>query len=116
MTLIDQYIFSKPDYLREVLDFLNQHILCFDPSIKSTIKWKVPYYSRKGPVCYLNVTKDSKVELNFTKAFIFDPNIRALIDFRGRTVVGGILFKNLEEIDVDTVNVTLQEAIRIDNV
>ena len=116
MTPIDQYIFSKPVRLREVLDFLNEHILLFDTRIHATLKWKVPYYSGKGMLCYLNVTKDEKVELNYAKGYLFHSEVKSLIEFRGRTVVGGLVYTDLSEINLDVLNVTLAEAIRIDNV
>lgn len=116
MTPVEQYIFSKPDRIREVLDFLNEHILSFNTRIHATLKWKVPYYSGKGMLCYLNVTKDEKVELNFAKGYLFQKEVKSLIQFRGRTVVGGIVYSDLSEINLDVLNVTLAEAIRIDNV
>lgn len=115
MTPVDQYIQSKPKSLSEVLDFLNEQILFFEVGIKSSIKWGVPYYSKKRSICYLNVVKGKEVELNFTKGNLFDPVIREELRFYGRTVVGGVRFKNLEEIDVDSLNYLLAEAMRIDN-
>ena len=115
MTPIHQYIYSKPKQISEVLDFLNDQITSFDSEIKSTLKWKVPYYTRRKSLCYLNVVKSGEVELNFTKGYLFGEKFKGRIEFNGRTVVGGMKYKNLEDVDVEILMEVLNESIRIDS-
>ena len=114
MTPIHQYIYSKPKHLSEVLDFLNDQILAFDQDIKSSLKWSVPYYTRRKSLCYLNVVRSGEVELNFTKGNLFNEGAKKLMKFNGRTVVGGIKYRSLELIDVEILNEVLAEAVRVD--
>jgi hypothetical protein len=114
MTPIHQYIYSKPKEISEVLDFLNEQILTFDPEIKSSVKWSVPYYTRRKSLCYLNVVKSGEVELNFTKGYLFSEDTKNLIKFNGRTVVGGIKYKSLDDIDVEIFVKVLKEAVSVD--
>jgi len=114
MTPVDQYIYSKPQHQKEVLDFLNVHILSLDDDIKCSLKWKVPYYNRNQAFCYLNVLKTGGVELNFLKGFLFNPEYKHYLEFRNRKVVGGIIIDNIENIEVDILDVVFQEALRLD--
>ena len=114
MTPIHQYIYSKPERISQVLDFLNEKILSLDVAIKSTLKWRVPFYIRNKPLCYLNVVKSGEVELNFTKGYLFEEEQKGNMKFNGRTLVGGIKYRNLEEIDVDILTEVMNEAIRVD--
>ena len=115
MTPIDQYIYSQPNHLGEVLDFLNVHILSIDSDIKASLKWKVPYYTKRQSLCYLNVIKTGKVELNFLKGYLFDNKVKQYLEFRKRTMVGGILMANLEDIDMEILTIVFNEALRLDN-
>ena len=115
MTPIDEYIYKQPKAIREVLDFLNEHILSLDQEVKSTLKWKVPYYNRRQALCYLNVLKLGKVELNFLKGYLFDSDKKHYLEFRNRKVVGGIILEDLENIDVEILDIVFEEALRLDN-
>ena len=114
MTPIDQYIYKQSQHLSEVLDFLNVYILALDPKVKSTIKWKVPYYTRNQSLCYLNVTKKKTVELNFLKGYKFDPDIKRYLEFGKRTMVGGISMRSLEDIEVQILERVFAEALLLD--
>lgn len=114
MTPIDQYIYKQSKEISEVLDFLNEHIMSIDQGIKSSIKWKVPYYKKRQSLCYLNVVKSGKVELNFLKGYRFETSKKQYLEFRKRTMVGGITLGNLADIDVEILDIVFNEALRLD--
>ena len=58
--------------------------------------------------------KSGDIELNFTKATLFDPEVKRHLDFKKRTVVGGIMYRDLADIDVFVLKEVLAEALRID--
>jgi len=115
MTPIDQYIYAQPKGISDVLDFLNDHIQSIDPNINASLKWKVPFYKRRQSLCYLNVLKSGKVELNFLKGYLFDSDKKQYLEFRKRTMVGGITLGNLENIDVEILDLVFSEALRLDD-
>lgn len=60
------YKMTIPEYL-DRLDHLHQQRLMTEahhlllqllPQVQTTIKWKVPYYTYRAPICYLNTTKE----------------------------------------------------------
>lgn len=115
MTPVDQFIYAQSPEISDLLDFLNVYIVSFDAKIKSSMKWSVPYYSRRRSICYLRVLSDDSVEMNFTKGKIFEDEKRRLLFFGKRTAIGGIQFSRLEDIDEGLLEVLMNEAIRIDN-
>ncbi|MDF1698807.1 MAG: DUF5655 domain-containing protein [Saprospiraceae bacterium] len=114
MTPVDQYIYSKPPDLRDLLDFLNVYILAFNEGFNVSLKWSVPYYKLNNLLCYVNVVKGNKVELNFSKASLFQEELKGILEFRGRTVIGGVGYRSLEDVEEEILEILLLEAIRID--
>jgi len=113
---VDNYIYNREEPVRSVLDFVHQHLHGIDEQVTSSIKWRIPYYVRKKGLCYMNIpAKTVKVELNFPFARTFDPAVQELLDFRGRSVMAGIMLYSLETIDVEKLDIIIAEAIRIDN-
>jgi len=113
---VDDYIFNKEEPVRSVLDFVHQHVHDLGEQVTSSIKWRIPYYVRRKGICYTNVlAKMEVVELNFPFARAFDPAIQAILDYRGRSSVAGIMLTSLERIDVEKLDIILQEALRIDD-
>ena len=84
MTPLDEFIYRQPKAIREVLDFLNEYIPSLDPEIRTTIKWKVPYYMRRKSMCYMNVLKSGGVELNFIRGYFFEKDKKKYLDFKKR--------------------------------
>lgn len=117
MNAIEHYI-SRQDSeaIVDILDFLHGYMLDADMHITPSIKWKVPFYSRRKPLAYLNpVRKGSAVEINFFNARRFDPEVAQLLDFRDRVQIAGLIYQDIEEIDIALLDVVTEEALRIDD-
>lgn len=117
MNAIEHYISrQESEAVVDILDFLHRYMLDVDMHITSSIKWKVPFYSRRKPLAYLNlVRKGSAVEINFFNARRFEPEVAQLLDFRDRVQIAGLIYQDIEEIDIALLDVVTEEALRIDD-
>ena len=78
------------------------------------LKYKIPFYYKNSWVCYLNAVKGGLVEMAFTRGNEFTRCTKYL-DFKGRKQVASIIYKSVEQIDEDILELVLSEALEIDN-
>lgn len=89
------------------------HLLLSYPDVKTKMRYKIPFYDRNHWVCYLNPTKDGKVELGFVRGNELS-NEQGLLEARDRMQVMGILLEKIEDIPEKTLHEILQEAFLLD--
>ena len=58
MNPVEQYIFKQEPELRELLLIIRSLILNCDRQVKETISYRIPFFKRNKPLCYLNPKKD----------------------------------------------------------
>jgi hypothetical protein len=80
-----------------------------------TLKWryKLPFFYRHSWICYLNPLKSGGVELCFTKGYLLS-NFNGLLSANGRSMISGVEYANIEEIDRESLMDTFHEALILD--
>lgn len=81
--------------------------------VTSTIKWGLPYYTYRKPLCYINPQKPLGVEVVFWHA-VKMPISLPLLDQKKRRWFAGITYRTLEDVDFEILNSIIQEARTID--
>jgi len=113
MNQVDDYIFNQNEELRELLITLRTIILKSDSKITEKISYKIPFFSRNKPFCYLN-PKKLGVDIGFWGGTQFERNAH-LLELKDRKMIKTYFISFDEEINIDHLNSILQEAIEIDN-
>ena len=112
MSEVEDYIYQYEDDQREIMLFLHNW-LTKDLNLTEKIRFKIPFYYGKSWICYLNPTKNEKLEFAFVRGNELS-NEQGLLDNKGRKQVYSIEFKNVKEIPQETLNEIIQEAILLD--
>ncbi len=55
---VDAYVSSLAPHVQDLVQPLRRLILETAPDIQETIEWKIPFYTYKGLLCYINPKKD----------------------------------------------------------
>jgi len=113
MNSVDAYICEREGAQKALLQYFH-HLLLEQPGVEAKIRYQIPFYYRKSWVCYLNPVKKGGIELAFLRANELS-NEQALLDFRGRKQVAGVIYYNLEEVEERLVMEVLQEALLLDD-
>ena len=82
---VDLYINKAPEYARPLLEYIREIVHEASPLIKETIKWSVPFFDFKGPVCHMVAFKQHCAFGFWKTSLLNDPN-KALLkteDSRG---------------------------------
>ncbi|MEQ9405319.1 MAG: DUF1801 domain-containing protein [Cyclobacteriaceae bacterium] len=77
------------------------------------INYKVPFYTQKKWVCYLNRIKNNGVELAFARGWQLS-NDQNLLDRKNRKYVAGINLYDPGEIPEKQIDQIVQEALLLD--
>jgi hypothetical protein len=113
MTKAEEFIYHHEGQQREIMLYLH-HALVNEFNLTSKISYKIPFYYRKSWICYLNPTKDNKVELAFTRGNELS-NMNGLLEFKGRKQVAGMEFYQLKDIQKKAISEIIHEAILLDD-
>ena len=114
MSPVEDFIYQMEGQQREVLLYLH-HILKNELNLQDKIRYKVPFYYGKSWICYLNPTKDNKIDLSFIYGNQLS-NEQGLLESRGRKQVCSITFDAVKNIPTQLIYDILQEAILLDEV
>ena len=90
-------------------------LLTEELNLQDKIRFKIPFYYGRSWICYLNPTKDNKVEFAFTRGNELS-NAQGLLESKGRKQVYSITFETLKDVPKEVVYEVLQEAILLDEV
>ncbi|MBK7871629.1 MAG: DUF1801 domain-containing protein [Saprospiraceae bacterium] len=106
------YIYELEGDQQQVMLRLHELITSY-PEVTGKIRYKIPFYYRKSWICYLNPTKDGRVELAFTRANELS-NEQGVLDFKNRKQVASITYTKSIDIQDDVLHEILQEALLLD--
>jgi hypothetical protein len=110
---IEDYIFNLENPKQaELIEGAHNLIESLVPQIKSSIKWKVPYYEYVKHMCYLNPQKNGGIEICFVHGKLFS-NEQGLLQDKNRKYVRGLQINSLEELYQDAVAEIIVEAVTI---
>jgi len=109
---VEDFIYQFEGGQREVLLYF--HHLFLDLNLVSKIRYKIPFYYGKSWICYLNPIKKEGIELVFIHGRKLS-NSQGILNDKGRKMVAGIEFRNVDEIPQEAVFEIIQEALLIDD-
>jgi len=110
---VEDYIYKIKDVkIREIVILLHDCLLQIE-GIKSSINWGLPFYQRNYPIAYINVRKKGGVELCFWKGRELTA-IHPLVDMKGRKLIGGIVFTEIDYHQIEEMMLVLNDAIQLD--
>lgn len=112
MTAVEDFIYQYEGNQQEILLYFH-NLLTNELNLVDKIRFKVPFYYGKSWVCYLNPTKEGKIEYAFVRGNELS-NAQGLLHNKGRKQVYSVEFEKISDIPVSTINEILQEAILLD--
>ncbi len=112
MGSVKDFIATYDGDQRTVLSFLDSLVISF-PGVTSKISYGIPFYHRKSWICYLNPTKDGKIEFAFPRGNELS-NEQGILDSKGRKQVMSVTFGSYDEIPQELLNEIIQEALLLD--
>lgn len=108
----EDFIYQLEGNQRETMLYFH-NLLTRDLNLEDKIRFKIPFYYRKSWICYLNPTKEKKVEFAFVRGNELS-NSQGLLINKGRKQVYSIDFEKVSDIPFRAINEIIQEAIFID--
>lgn len=108
LEFIEKQAPHQQDLFRQLHSFLSDY-----EAIKSSIKYKIPFYTRSKVICYTNPLKPNGVEIVFWNAKKMN-NSLPFLDFKKRKMMGGITLKEITLENLEVLNSIMIEAIEID--
>jgi len=112
MTAVEDFIYQLEGNQREVLLYFH-HLLTTDLNLTEKIRYKIPFYYGKSWICYLNPTKDGRIEYAFVRGNELS-NAQGLLEHKGRKQVYSVTFEKVSDIPQSTIQEIIQEAILLD--
>ena len=109
-----EYIMLQEGRQRELLQFLHD-MLMDQPGMHCKISYKVPFYSLKQRICYLNARKDGSVEIAFPRGHQLS-NEQEILSSSGRKFILGLRVSSIPEIPHEALHEVIQEAILLDDI
>jgi len=114
MTDTENFILQFSGHQRAVLEYFH-HLFTEELQLTNKVRYKIPFYDGKTWICYLNPTKDAKIELVFLRGRELS-NAQGLLNHKDRKMVSGIEFASVAEIPINAMNEIIQEAIYLDEI
>jgi hypothetical protein len=110
----EEYIYAiKNTALKELALFLHNFMLSYN-GITSKLSYKIPFYYRNSWICYLNITKENKLEFVFCRG-VEMKNEAGLLQFRGRKQVSGLLLESIDDLPLDILDELMSDAFNVDD-
>lgn len=114
MNQIDNYIYNQKPELRELLIALRSIILKSNTEITEKISYRIPFFYRNKPLCYLNPTPKG-VDIGFWSGINFRKNAH-LLELKNRKQIKTYFVAFSSKINIKNIKSILKEAIELDDV
>ena len=112
MQSVDEFFFQLEGQVREI-GLLLHGLISDEFNLHPKIRYGIPFYYGKSWICYINVLKDSKVELAFPRGNeLNDP--MGLLSAKGRKQVRSIEIDEIESIKIEEIISLSEVAIQLD--
>ena len=112
MNTVENYILGLDGQQRAIIAFLHNHLRGHH-ELDPKIRWKIPAYSLKSLICYLNPIEQDGVELAFFRGNKLS-NAQGVLSLKGRKLVAGIDIYQQEDIEFRFLDQIINEAIILD--
>ncbi len=83
------------------------------PQMELRKRFGLPFYYARSWICYLNPLKKGGVELCFLRGIALS-NDHGLLSANGRKQVAGIFCESAENLPLEAIHMSLQEALALD--
>lgn len=105
---VETYISKFDERIQTILWTLRDTIMAL-PGTEEALKWRVPYFSNNGLLCFLNVLAVGTPELGFAEGNnLHDPH--GLLSRPGKTI-SHVVVKDLETLNFDHLTELLNAAV-----
>lgn len=109
-----EYIQQLEGKRREIANHL--HLLLMENTdLLSILKYKIPFYSSKSNVCYLNPINNDGIELCFIRGYQLS-DVQKMLRHNGRKQIRGISFYSVDEIETKSILEIVNEAVILDEI
>ncbi len=113
MHILD-YIEELPNNPQSELMKYLHHFLSSYSELNVKVIFTTPFYTRNKWVIYLSKQKDGSIEVCFVQAIQFKKH-QELLDFKKRKQVGGITYWKPKDINEETLDILISEALATDD-
>lgn len=109
---VDNFLFDQPEPRRQAMEALREIIFSAVPGVEESFKWRAPFYSKNGLLCYINYDrKYGKIALGLVEGFLIDDKYGLFV--HDTTNVKKLLFEEDKEFPLRKIQYYLREAVRI---
>lgn len=114
LSAINDFILGLDGQQKAIVSYLHQR-LSDHHGLSQDIRYKIPMYSQKTWVCYLNPIKNNGIELAFAKGHLLS-NDQGILLQKKRRFVAGIDLYNVNKIPEKSIDEIVQEALILDSI
>lgn len=115
MIIINQYLENTQlsNEQVQIIKFIHNELLNY-PAIECKIKFKIPFFYKNTWIAYLNPIKKDGIEFCIVRAKEI-PSISEFVNYKKRTMIAGISYYSIKEIDFNILHFVFQEAYQLDS-
>ncbi|MFI5144652.1 MAG: DUF1801 domain-containing protein [Ignavibacteria bacterium] len=110
---VNSFVEKFPNHIRRMIQKIRSIILSSAPGIHESLKHKIPFYTHKGLLCYINPTNE-KVIIGFSKGAEFANDDNLLVG-SGKTM-RHLIYKSIKEIKTEKLQHLIYEALIINEI
>lgn len=113
---VDLYLKQKPKQIRDLMIVVRTIIWQTIPDVEESIKFTVPFYTRKGLLCYLSpLKKNDGIYIGFTKGYLMSDE-NGIFTGKELKQIRHLEFRKTSEIKKKLLKEYLQEAMLLNEV
>jgi hypothetical protein len=109
---VENFLFDQPEPRRQAMEALRAIIFATVAGVEEAFKWKVPFYSKNGLLCYINYDrKYKKIALGLVEGFLIEDRYHLFV--HDTSNVKKLLFEEDGEFPLRKIQYYLREAVKI---
>ncbi len=113
---VDLYLKQKPKQIRDLMIVVRTIIWQTIPDVEESIKFTVPFYTRKGLLCYLSpLKKNDGIYIGFTKGYLMSDE-NGIFTGKELKQIRHLEIRKTSEIKKKLLKEYLQEAMLLNEV
>jgi hypothetical protein len=98
---------------KSIVDYIYNELVVYS-GVECKIKFKLPFFYKNTWVAYLNPIKKDGIEFCIVRAKEI-PSIGEFVNYKNRTMIAGISYYSIKEIDFNILHFVFQEAYQLDS-
>lgn len=109
---VEDFFYEFEGEQQKIMLFLHEK-LTDEFQLTAKLRYKIPFYFRLSWICYINPTKDNRVEFAFIRGNEMS-NFQNILESKGRKLVYSLTVEKLSDLPIDLLNEVILEAITLD--